>query len=238
MTAGFGQVTVVEGPASTTTNSFYIGNRPPLEASPFYKLPIGAITPRGWLRHQLELEARRHDGPSGGNFALAAISQSAWADPQGSGKFGWEEMPYWLKGYGDLGYVLKDQGIIGGGKKWIDAVLATQREDGCFGPRALLTGLDGKPDLWPHMLMLNVLQSYYEVTGDPRVIEVMSRYFKWENTLPVSAFGEATGPNPVRRQPRKRLLALQPHGRAVAPGFGAQNSRRHGALGRGRDQLA
>ena len=73
-------------------------------------------------------------------------------------------------------------------------MLATQRADGWFGPRELLTSLDGKPDLWPHMLMLNVLQSYYEAAGDPRVIEVMSRYFKWENTLPVSAFGEGYWP--------------------------------------------
>jgi hypothetical protein len=122
------------------------------------------------------------------------FAKSSWADPQGRGKFGWEEMPYWLKGYGDLGYVLKDASIIAEAKKWIEAVLATQRADGWFGPRELLTSLDGKPDLWPHMLMLNVLQSYYEAAGDPRVIELMGRYFKWENTLPVSAFGEGYWP--------------------------------------------
>jgi hypothetical protein len=122
------------------------------------------------------------------------FTKSSWADPQGRGKFGWEEMPYWLKGYGDLGYVLKDERIKGEAKKWIDAAIASQREDGWFGPRELLTGLDGKPDLWPHMLMLNILQSYYEATSDPRVIKVMSGYFKWENTLPVSAFGEGYWP--------------------------------------------
>ena len=194
MTAGFGQVTVVEGPASTTTNSFYTGNRPPLESSPFYKLPIGAITPRGWLRHQLELE---RDGMTGHLEEISPwldFSKSAWSDPQGSGASGWEEMPYWLKGYGDLGYVLKDKGVTAEAKKWINAVLASQREDGWFGPRALLISLNGKPDLWPHMVMLNVLQSYYEASGDPRIIEVMSRYFKWENALPVSAFGEGYWP--------------------------------------------
>ena len=79
------------------------------------KLPIGAITPKGWLRHQLELE---RDGMAG---HLAEISPwckfegNAWASPQGQGQNGWEELPYWLKGYGDLGYVLKDQAIIAGG---------------------------------------------------------------------------------------------------------------------------
>jgi hypothetical protein len=121
---------------------------------------------------------------------------------------GWEELPYWLKGYGDLGYVLKDEKIIAQAKKWINAVIATQRPDGWFGPRELLTthmmagptgglqttDLEGKPDLWPHMIMLNALQSYYEVTGDVRVIGLMSSYFKWENTLPVSAFGEGYWP--------------------------------------------
>ncbi len=49
-------VTAVARPDLSATNSFYIANRPPLAPSPFLKLPIGSITPRGWLRHQLELE--------------------------------------------------------------------------------------------------------------------------------------------------------------------------------------
>jgi hypothetical protein len=194
MTAGFGQVALVERPVSTSANSFYVGNRPPLAPSPFCKLPIGSISPRGWLRHQLELE---RDGLTGHLESISPwldFAKSAWTDPQGRGSFGWEEMPYWLKGYGDLGYVLQDKGIVAEAKKWIEAVLASQRQDGWFGPRELLTSLEGKPDLWPHVLMLNVLQSYYEAAGDPRVIEAMSRYFKWENTLPVSAFGEGYWP--------------------------------------------
>ena len=71
-------------------------------------------------------------------------------------------MPYWLKGYGDLGYVLHDEKVIKEARRWIDAVLAGQEDDGWFGPRALRASLEGKPDLWPNMLILNVLQSYYE----------------------------------------------------------------------------
>src|SRR5205085_1760965 len=43
-------------------NRLYPGNRPPLLPSPLVKLPIGSITPRGWLRHMLELEANGMTG--------------------------------------------------------------------------------------------------------------------------------------------------------------------------------
>jgi len=194
LTSGFSQVVIVDRPPSNVANPFYVANRAPLAPSPFIKLPIGSIVPLGWLRHQLELE---RDGMTGHLEEISPwlnFTKSAWADPQGQGDSGWEEMPYWLKGYGDLGYVLKDDRIEAEAKKWIDAALASQRDDGWFGPRALLTGLNGKPDLWPHMLMLNVFQSDYEATADPRILAAMSRYFKWENTLPVSAFAQGYWP--------------------------------------------
>jgi len=193
-TACLADVRVVDTPGTATHNNNYVTNREPLAASPFVKLPIGNIVPQGWLRRQLELE---RDGMVG---HLAEISpwlnfeKSSWTDKQGRGHFGWEEMPYWLKGYGDLGYVLKDQAIIAQARKWIIAAMDSQRDDGWFGPRESLTSLGGKPDLWPHMLMLNIFQSYYEATGDQRAIEVMTRFMKWENTLPDSAFGEGYWP--------------------------------------------
>ncbi|MCL4785338.1 MAG: glycoside hydrolase family 127 protein [Verrucomicrobia bacterium] len=176
------------------TNPLYVANRAPLAPSPFVKLPIGSITPRGWLRHQLELE---RDGMIGRLVEISPwlnFQKSAWASKDGKGERGWEEMPYWLKGYGDLGYVLRDEKIIAEAKRWIEAAMASQREDGWFGPRELLSSLNGKPDLWPHMVMLNILQSYHEFSGDPRVIEVLTRYMKWENQLPASAFGEGYWP--------------------------------------------
>ena len=140
----------------------YPHNRVPLVSSPFLKLPIGSITPQGWVHHMLELE---RDGMTGHLKEISPwldFSKSSWGDKEGRGRFGWEEMPYWLKGYGDLGYLLRDESIMAETKKWIESALASQREDGWFGPRELLTSLGGKPDLWPHMVMLNVFQSYYE----------------------------------------------------------------------------
>ncbi len=187
-------VTVTDQPAVTTSNRFYVSNRAPLSPSPFIKLPIGSITPQGWLRHQLELEKAGMTGRLKEISPWLRFDKSAWGNREGKGERGWEELPYWLKGFGDLGYVLKDSAVTAEARQWIEAVLASQRADGWFGPRDLLTSLDGKPDLWPHMVMLNVLQSFYEATGDPRVLPFMTRYFQWENQLPPAAFGAGYWP--------------------------------------------
>ncbi len=123
------------------------------------------------------------------------FSKSSWADPEGKGHFGWEEFPYWIKGYGDLGYVLGDEKIIANAKRWLRAAMATQREDGYFGPRELLTSFEKQfPDMWPQMPVLNALQSYYEFSGDRQVIDVMTKYFHWQDSLPAEDFGKGYWP--------------------------------------------
>jgi len=185
--------------AADGQNRFYTGNRAPLAPSPFVKLPIGAIRPEGWLRTQLQLEAEGFSG------RLSEISQyckyegNGWVT-LGSAERGWEEAPYWLKGFTDLGYVLGDQRIIGEARKWLDAVIANQQGNGYFGTRRNLTIKRGdqpemrsdKPDevidLWPNMIMLYPLRSLYEATGDARVIPFMLRYFEWQRSIPRAAF--------------------------------------------------
>ena len=166
----------------------YAANRAPLAPVPMARLPIGSITPRGWLHEMLRLEA---DGLAGHLEELSPwckFEGSGWTDPKGEGKNGWEEVPYWLRGFGDLGYVLGDQRITSDAKRWIDAIFAAQSPDGFFGPHGLRTALKGKPDLWPHMPILNAMQSYYEYSGDRRAIDLMSRYFKYELALPDQDF--------------------------------------------------
>jgi len=176
-------------------NRFYAGNRAPLAPSPLVKLPIGAIRPEGWLRTQLQLEAEGFSG------RLSEISQyckyegNGWVTP-GSAERGWEEAPYWLKGYTDLGFVLGDQRIIAEARKWLDAVLANQQSNGYFGTLKNLTLRRGdepelhgdKPtqiiDLWPNMIMLYPLRTLYEATGDARIIPFMLKYFAWQRDIP------------------------------------------------------
>mgnify|MGYP005837590273 CR=1 FL=1 len=183
----------IKRPDVAQANKFYPGNRPPLLASPLVKLPVGAVRPRGWLRRQLELEA---EGYTGRLHELSTFLQeegNAWLSPQGEGdKSFWEEVPYWLKGFGDLGYLLDNERIIKEARRWIEAALASQREDGYFGPRRNLhhipDGKQGAPDVWPNMVMLNALQSYHEFTGDQRVIRLMTDYFRWQASVPEEKF--------------------------------------------------
>ena len=189
--AGETRVRVVKRPPTEKANAFYVSNRAPLAPSPFCKLPIGAIRPRGWVRQMLELQ---RDGFIG---HLAEISRwckaegNAWLSAEGKGHSPWEELPYWLKGYGDMGYVLDDKQIIAEARKWIEGMLGSQQPDGWFGPVANKGGSRrerGKPDVWPNMIAMNCLQSYYEFSGDKRVLSLMAKYFRWQLSVPDADF--------------------------------------------------
>lgn len=172
-------VKVIDTPPVKGGNDFYIGNRAPLLPSPLIKLPVGSVRPEGWLRTQLELMTGGFCGRLSELSEFCRYEDSAWVSPDGKGKHGWEEAPYWLKGYVDLGYVLQDKRIIAEAKKWLDGVLTNQRPNGYFGPQANLENMD----LWPNMPMLSALRSLHEATGDKRVIPFMTRYFRWLTTV-------------------------------------------------------
>jgi hypothetical protein len=174
---------VVGRPCTKNVNANYISNRLPLLPSQFIKLPVGSIRPGGWLRKYLELQRDGLTGHLGEISAWLEKENNAWLDREGKGNHGWEEVPYWLKGYGNIAYILNDTAMLRETKIWIEAALDSQRNDGYFGP---WIARNGKPDLWGNMIMLWCLQSWYEFSGDERVIPFMTRYFQWENQLPDS----------------------------------------------------
>ncbi len=99
------KATVVNRPAKGS-NSFYLSNKAPLEPLSFIKLPVGAIKPEGWILKYLELQRDGLTGQLGTISAWLEKKNNAWFSGNGKGDHGWEEVPYWLKGYGDLGYIL------------------------------------------------------------------------------------------------------------------------------------
>ena len=77
-----------------------------------------------------------------------------------------------------LAYALNDEPLKHKAQKWIEWMLASADESGFFGPADNL-------DWWPRMVALKVLTQYHEATNDPRALEVMDRYFRYQlETLP------------------------------------------------------
>ena len=160
----------------------YVFNRAPLAENDFAELPIGAIKAEGWLLDQL---VRQKDGMTGNLDVLyekIVGPDNAWIGGEGDT---WERGPYWLDGLTPLAYILDDEQLISKAKVWIEAMLNSQTEDGYFGNRISRSYIPGyqrgnAEDWWPKMVALKVLKQYYMASGDERVIELMTRYFKYQ----------------------------------------------------------
>lgn len=87
------------------------------------------LKPKGWIKRQLEIQA---EGLSGHLDSIwPYIYNSAWIGGSGDG---WELMPYWLDGFIPLAYLLENQNMISRVKKYIDAIISLQKEDGWICP--------------------------------------------------------------------------------------------------------
>ena len=181
--------TTVSQATTTVAGGFYMPNRAPLQPTAFQRLPIGSITPHGWLRHQLLLQANGLNGRMPEVSDYLKYEGNGWVTPNSN--VGWEEVPYWLRGFGDLGYVLGDQRVIALATKWVNGIITSQQPDGWFGPVGARTSLDGGPDLWPHMPILRAMQSYAEYTKDGRVLPFLTRFFQFENTVAPNQFNKS-----------------------------------------------
>ncbi|HJP83330.1 MAG TPA: beta-L-arabinofuranosidase domain-containing protein [Fimbriimonadaceae bacterium] len=157
-------------------NAFYVNQASPLAPTPLQKLPVGAVRGKGWLQVQLDLQRKGFSGQLEHISRFLDIKNNAWMGNGTADRAGWEELPYWLKGQISLAYVTGDQAMIAECKKWVEGILSSQKPDGWFGPESNRNTKLGTPDLWPNMLAQSLLQTYYEATGDKRVINLMSKY--------------------------------------------------------------
>jgi DUF1680 family protein len=182
------QVDVIRKPDIVGAGGCYGNNRPPLAPSPLAKLPLGSVSPRGWLKRQLDLMV---DGMTGRLTELSKFlaPDNGWF---GGDKEGWEEQAYWFRGFHDLAVLTGDPRLLSEASRWIEAVLTSQDAEGYFGARyhRRVVGQNGRVacDLWPHMVMLDAVTSHYEHTADPRVIPMMTRFFQFCRDLPEEQF--------------------------------------------------
>jgi hypothetical protein len=172
-------------PVLTGQNNWYIGNKAPLLPASFIKLPLGSIKPEGWILKLLQLQKDGLSGHLGEISAWLEKNNNAWLSERG--EHGWEEVPYWLRGYADMAFIFDDPEMKKETMIWIEAILKGQKESGWFGPE-IRNGEKKLLDFWPNMLVLFTLQNYYEYSKDQRVLSFMEKYFLFEMNVPKNEF--------------------------------------------------
>lgn len=148
----------------------------------YRQLPLGSIKADGWLQEQLKRQAQGLTGHLDQVYPEVMGPSNAWLGGDGDA---WERGPYWVDGLLPLAYILHDEALIGKARQWVEAILSSQREDGYFGPaedHPYVYGLQrGKShDWWPKMVAVKILQQYYSATGDGRVIDCLTNYFRYQ----------------------------------------------------------
>lgn len=129
------------------------------------------LKPQGWLKRQLEIQA---EGLSGNLHKIwPDIRDSAWI---GGNREGWERVPYWLDGFIPLAYLLENDEMIATVKKYIDAIISAQEDDGWICP--CKKNERKKYDTWAIQLICKVLKVYYDCSGDERIPQVIYRVMK------------------------------------------------------------
>ena len=126
------------------------------------------ITPRGWMKKQLEIQAASLSGEL--YRVWRDVRDSKWI---GGDAEGWERVPYWLDGFIPLAFLLRDEEKIAVAKKYVDAIFAGQAEDGWICPCTE----EERPgyDMWGLILLTKVLVVWHGCTDDARVEPALRR---------------------------------------------------------------
>lgn len=129
------------------------------------------IRPQGWMRQQLEVQAK---GLSGNLDKIwPDVRDSAWI---GGDREGWERVPYWLDGFIPLAWFLEDEDLKNRADKYINAIVERQKEDGWICP-----GNDedrAQYDVWAVFLIGKVFTVYWEFTGSEKVKQSLYKAMK------------------------------------------------------------
>ena len=166
LTSSIAACALIAGAAAVDAAN-YPENPAPLAPEAFMELPLGTVKPDGWLRSQLQIQARGLTGHL--DEFWDSLFSSAWKGLDGDA---WERGPYYLDGLVPLAYLLDDQRLISKARPYIEYMLMTRQDTGWFGPVQ-------NTDRWPLAVATKVLIQYYEATGDERVLELLKSYFQF-----------------------------------------------------------
>ncbi len=173
--------------SSVQDEAIYMNNLAPLRENPYMQLPLGSVKARGWLEEMLIRQKNGATGNLDKLYPLVMGNDNGWLGGDGDQ---WERGPYWIHGLITLAYTLDDQELVDKTTPWVEWALNSQKPNGYFGPDTDYENLpgvqrDNAADWWPRMVVLKFLQQYYSATGDERVIELMTNYFRYQlETLP------------------------------------------------------
>ena len=145
-----------------------VGNRAPLQSAPMHALPLGSVRANGWLLYATAIAARRPDRSRRRSVARC------W--PQlgvaGRRRRSVGKRAVLSQRFGAARLYARRCNAQNKAKKWIDAMLNSQREDGFFGPKS-------NDDWWPRMVATYAIRDYGEATGDPRVAPFLTKYHRY-----------------------------------------------------------
>ena len=109
----------------------YRNNRPPLFQKEYMELPLGSIKARGWLQEMLERQRKGATSQMDVLYPEVMGKRNGWLGGDGDQ---WERGPYWIDGLLPLAYLLEDDELKAKVQPWIEWTLASQQENGFFGP--------------------------------------------------------------------------------------------------------
>ena len=172
-----------------------------LKPNELERLPLGAIRPQGWLKFQLD---RMTDGICGRLYEYGEFLNptNGWISRAEQGALnihrhwcahtGWEEQPYWFRSFVKLAVLTGNERMLGVCRDWVEKILATRDPDGWYGPQPLrhVPLKDGSEfaDIWGHMVMNEALLSWYDHSGDRRVLDLLSGFTDFCLAVPDERF--------------------------------------------------